>query len=137
MIKEYKVISDIIDTLNEGDILKYNPNTNEYFFTDKGNYPEAGYSYSRYVSLSSNVVEEYAKQGFLEAVEEKNEVSDTKVKKLLTEIKRLQNKYNQRKDAVEKKYNEGKMPTCQKVEHDTVYFNLMKVLNKLESIINE
>ena len=137
MIKEYKVISDIIDTLNEGDILKYNPNTNEYFFTDKGNYPEAGYSYSRYVSISSNVVEEYAKQGFLEAVEEKNEVSDTKVKKLLTEIKRLQNKYNQRKDAVEKKYNEGKMPTCQKVEHDTVYFNLMKVLNKLESIINE
>lgn len=137
MIKEYKVISDIIDTLNEGDILKYNPNTNEYFFTDKGNYPEAGYSYSRYVSLSSNVAEEYAKQGFLEAVEEKNEVSDTKIKKLLTEIKRLQNKYNQRKDAVEKKYNEGKMPTCQKVEHDTVYFNLMKVLNKLESIINE
>ena len=137
MIKEYKVISDIIDTLNEGDILKYNPNTNEYFFTDKGNYPEAGYSYSRYVSLSSNVVEEYAKQGFLEAVEEKNEVSDTKDKKLLTEIKRLQNKYNQRKDAVEKKYNEGKLPTCQKVEHDTVYFNLMKVLNKLESIINE
>lgn len=137
MIKEYKVISDIIDTLNEGDILKYNPNTNEYFFTDKGNYPEVGYSYSRYVSLSPNAVEEYAKQGFLEAVEEKNEASDAKIKKVLTEIKRLQNKYNQRKDAVEKKYNEGKMPTCQKVEHDTVYFNLMKVLNKLESIINE
>ena len=137
MIKEYKVISDIIDTLNEGDILKYNPNTNEYFFTDKGNYPDVGYSYSRYVSLSSNAVEEYAKQGFLEAVEEKNEASDAKIKKVLVEIKRLQNKYNQRKDAVEKKYNEGKMPTCQKVEHDTVYFNLMKVLNKLESIINE
>ena len=137
MIKEYKVISDIIDTLNEGDILKYNPNTNEYFFTDKGNYPDVGYSYSRYVSLSSNAVEEYAKQGFLEAVEEKCEASDAKIKKVLVEIKRLQNKYNQRKDAVEKKYNEGKMPTCQKVEHDTVYFNLMKVLNKLESIINE
>lgn len=137
MIKEYKVISDIIDTLNEGDILKYNPNTNEYFFTDKGNYPDVGYSYSRYVSLSSNAVEEYAKQGFLEAVEEKSEASDAKIKKVLAEIKRLQNKYNQRKDAVEKKYNEGKMPTCQKVEHDTVYFNLMKVLNKLESIINE
>lgn len=137
MIKEYKVISDIIDTLNEGDILKYNPNTNEYFFTDKGNYPDVGYSYSRYVSLSSNAVEEYAKQGFLEAVEEKSEASDAKIKKVLVEIKRLQNKYNQRKDAVEKKYNEGKMPTCQKVEHDTVYFNLMKVLNKLESIINE
>lgn len=137
MIKEYKVISDIIDTLNEGDILKYNPNTNEYFFTDKGNYPEVGYSYSRYVSLSPNAVEEYAKQGFLEAVEEKNEASDAKIKKALAEIKRLQNKYNQRKDAVEKKYAEGKMPTCQKVEHDTVYFNLMKVLNKLESIINE
>lgn len=137
MIKEYKVISDIIDTLNEGDILKYNPNTNEYFFTDKGNYPDVGYSYSRYVSLSSNAVEEYAKQGFLEAVEEKSEASDAKIKRVLAEIKRLQNKYNQRKDAVEKKYNEGKMPTCQKVEHDTVYFNLMKVLNKLESIINE
>ena len=40
-------------------------------------------------------------------------------------------------DLVEEKYEAGKMPTCQKVEHDTVYFNLMKVLNKFESIINE
>lgn len=138
MIKEYKVISnDIIDTLNMGEVLKYDPKREEYVFIKRKEYPKAGYSYGRYVSLSPSIVEEYARRGYLEAVEDKAVATNDKAKKVLTEIKRLQNKYNQRKDAVEKKYSEGKMPTCQKVEHDTVYFNLMKVLNKLENIINE
>ena len=52
-------------------------------------------------------------------------------------IAQLKNTYNQRKNNIEKKYQEGKIQTCVKVEHDTVYFNMMKLLNKLEAIINE
>lgn len=88
--------------------------------------------------ISANMIDNYVKAGLLSPTkEDKIDNNSDKVKKLYTEIKRLQNKYNQRNKVVEEKYEAGKMPTCQKVEHDTVYFNLMKVLNKFESIINE
>ena len=90
------------------------------------------------MSISANMIDNYVKAGLITPTkEDKIDNNSDKVKKLYTEIKRLQNKYNQRNKVVEEKYEAGKMPTCQKVEHDTVYFNLMKVLNKFESIINE
>lgn len=62
---------------------------------------------------------------------------EKKIKQIRTIIAQLKNTYNQRKNNIEKKYQEGKIQTCVKVEHDTVYFNMMKLLNKLEAIINE
>ena len=38
---------------------------------------------------------------------------------------------------MQKKYEAGKIPTCQKVEHDTVHFNLMKLLDNIYQIVNE
>ena len=36
------------------------------------------------------------------------------------------------------KYSEGKVPPCVKLEAETVYYNLTKVLNKIkEELINE
>jgi hypothetical protein len=40
-------------------------------------------------------------------------------------------------EALETQYNEGDVPQCVKVEADTVYFNLIKVLNKIKDIIHE
>jgi hypothetical protein len=34
-------------------------------------------------------------------------------------------------------YNDQEIPTCVKVEADTVYYNLTKVLNTIKDIINE
>ena len=34
-------------------------------------------------------------------------------------------------------YNEGEVPQCVKVEADTVYFNMTKVLKHIQGLINE
>jgi hypothetical protein len=45
--------------------------------------------------------------------------------------------YTSDHEALTAQYNEGDVPQCVKVEADTVYFNLIKVLNKIKDIINE
>ena len=40
-------------------------------------------------------------------------------------------------EALTAQYNEGDLPQCVKVEADTVYFNLNKVLNKIKEIIHD
>lgn len=96
-------------------------------------------NYYSQVAVSCDTIEEYAKSGLVEPIEnvtvESND--EKKIKQIRTIIAQLKNTYNQRKNNIEKKYQEGKIQTCVKVEHDTVYFNMMKLLNKLEAIINE
>lgn len=135
MCTEYKVIKPF-GCAEVDDMFHYNKEHN-LFTMDVENSTKHTYVYKN-MEISANVIENYVKAGLLEPTKEEsiNDGSD-KLKKVYTEIKRLQNKYNQRNKVVEEKYAAGKMPTCQKVEHDTVYFNLMKVLNKFESIINE
>ena len=91
---------------------------------------------SRSISLSKDLVEDYVKSGLLEPVTKDNDSSD-KLTKISNFIKQLKKKYDKRKEVVENKYKNGEIPTCVKVEHDTVYFNLTKLLNKIESIVNE
>lgn len=138
MIKQYKVIQPI-GVLEVGDVLTYDTATELYSFEQHIN--EDNYSSVRSVDLSPSMVEEYAKSGLVQAVETENKCCKCdctgKLKQLSTLISQLKNTYNQRNETMKKKYDEGKIQTCVKVEHDTVYFNMMKLLNKLESIINE
>lgn len=135
MITEYKVIKPF-GCAEVDDVFSYNKE-NENFIMSSEKTTDNTYS-AKSMVISANVIDNYTKAGLLSPTkEDKIDNNSDKVKKLYTEIKRLQNKYNQRNKVVEEKYEAGKMPTCQKVEHDTVYFNLMKVLNKFESIINE
>lgn len=135
MITEYKVIKPF-GCAEVDDVFSYNKE-NENFIMSSEKTTDNTYS-AKSMVISAKVIDNYTKAGLLSPTkEDKIDNNSDKVKKLYTEIKRLQNKYNQRNKVVEEKYEAGKMPTCQKVEHDTVYFNLMKVLNKFESIINE
>lgn len=135
MITEYKVIKPF-GCVEVDDVFSYNKE-NENFIMSSEKTTDNTYS-AKSMVISAKVIDNYTKAGLLSPTkEDKIDNNYDKVKKLYTEIKRLQNKYNQRNKVVEEKYEAGKMPTCQKVEHDTVYFNLMKVLNKFESIINE
>lgn len=135
MITEYKVIKPF-GCAEVNDVFSYNKE-NENFIMSSEKTTDNTYS-AKSMVISAKVIDNYTKAGLLSPTkEDKIDNNSDKVKKLYTEIKRLQNKYNQRNKVVEEKYEAGKMPTCQKVEHDTVYFNLMKVLNKFESIINE
>lgn len=135
MITEYKVIKPF-GCAEVDDVFSYNKE-NENFIMSSEKTTDNTYS-AKSMVISAKVIDNYTKAGLLSPTkEDKIDNNSDKVKKLYTEIKRLQNKYNQRNKVVKEKYEAGKMPTCQKVEHDTVYFNLMKVLNKFESIINE
>lgn len=134
MYTEYKVIKPF-GCAEVDDVFHYNAEHN-LFTMDVENSTKHTYVYKN-MEISANVIKNYVKAGLLEPTKEESIDGSDKLKKVYTEIKRLQNKYNQRNKVVEEKYADGKIPTCQKVEHDTVYFNLMKVLNKFESIINE
>lgn len=139
MVKQYRVIQDF-NHLKADSVL--NLEEGVYVYTEECDDTDNGYYSKQCVTISPEVADEYARAGILEAVEDqKRECCDcavnNKLKSIATLIKQLKNTYNQRKENVEKKYSEGKIQTCVKVEHDTVYYNLMKLLNKFEEIINE
>lgn len=126
-------------SLKKGDILTWSEDENQYVFVEEHD-GDNGYSSLR-VTLSESMVNLYFKEGFLDPYVEEKENKESEESKKLANLKQLisslKNTYEQRNKNVQKKYNAGKLPTCQKVEHDTVHFNLMKLLNKFESIINE
>lgn len=137
---EYEVIKpfSFSSLLKEGDILVYKDGS--YVFEKE--ISDDNFHARTKVVLSEALINEYEQAGLIKALssKDKNESSNTqdnKLNKISSLICQLKNSYNQRKNNIEKKYKEGKLQTCVKVEHDTVYFNLMKVLNKIESIINE
>ena len=125
MITEYKVIKPF-GVLKSGDILTLD--NDMYTFSDEKSSDSQNYYSQVNVAVSCDMIEEYAKSGLVEPIEnvtvESND--EKKIKQIRTIIAQLKNTYNQRKNNIEKKYQEGKIQTCVKVEHDTVYFNMMK-----------
>ena len=138
MVTEYKVIKPF-GTLKVGDVLKLDGDIFK-FENELSTGMNDFYSFTR-VAFNMDMAEEYAKSGLLEPISNTKDPNDdnslNKIKKVAQLIAQLKNTYNQRKANIEKKYNDGKIQTCLKVEHDTVYFNMMKLLNKFEAIINE
>lgn len=136
MIQEYKVVKPF-DTLKVGDVLEYNAENDVYNFSKY--FDEGDYSSLNSVVISSNLAKDYEKSGLLEAIKDVTEESklNEKFNKLTSLISSLKNTYTQRNAAMDKRFKEGKIQACVKTEHDTVHFNLMKLLNKFEEIINE
>lgn len=136
MITEYKVIKPF-SGLVENTIMTFNEETKKYEAQNETS-TENSFT-STFVSINQVIAENYEKAGLLEA-HTKDSVdnnAEAKLKELSNLIARLKNTYNQRRAALTRKFEEGKVQNCVKVEHDTVYFNLMKLLTKIEDIINE
>lgn len=138
MITEYKVIKPF-GPLKIGNILTLDDDM--YIFTYETDSEKSSYYSCVNFAISKEVAESYCKNGFIEPLIDNEPTKEctecNKIKEIKTLISQLKNTYNQRKENIEKKYADGKIQTCVKVEHDTVYFNLMKLLNKLETIVNE
>lgn len=135
MVDSYMATEDF-SLLFKGDVITLD--NGKYTLSKEDNYSDSNCvsHCSRSLSLSKEIVEDYVKSGLLEPVT-KNDNSSDKLNKITSLIKQLKKKYDRRNEVVENKYNNGEIPTCVKVEHDTVYFNLTKLLNKIESIVNE
>ena len=138
MVLKYKVINPFASA-KAGDVFTRDNETGSYIM--KYDTSDVNFSSSRMMCVTENVMRNYAKKGYLKEVEvvdtEKEQNCKDKIDKLRTFILSLKNTYTQRNESMQKKYEAGKIPTCQKVEHDTVHFNLMKLLDNIYQIVNE
>lgn len=125
---KYKVIKDF-GSARKGDVLVEDEDgLLSFFIEDKG--------ITRVMSMDCETAEEFASEGKLEEIVEPT--SDDKIEAAIELIDILLEKYESDYADVMDKYNEGKVQPCVKVEAETVYFNLTKVLNKVkELLINE
>lgn len=94
---------------------------------------------SRNVCISSDVADTLVLAEYLEEFEE-CEVTCPEEEKLETVLNFIDEKLKQYEDdheALIEQYNEGAVPPCVKVEADTVYFNLNKILTAIKNIITD
>lgn len=93
---------------------------------------------SRNICISSDIADTLATAGYLEEFEEMVvSIAEDKLSEVLNFVEEKIEQYTADHEALTEQYNEGDVPQCVKVEADTVYFNLLKVLNKIKDIINE
>jgi hypothetical protein len=136
-MKTYKVIKEF-GCAQKGDIL----HENEEGFFELGVECDCSDCYSsRFICISSDIAVTLESAGYLQELEE-DEVTPTcpseeKLEAVLAFIEEKIEQYTADHEALTAQYNEGDVPQCVKVEADTVYFNLIKVLNKIKNIINE
>nr|DAU07214.1 MAG TPA: hypothetical protein [Caudoviricetes sp.] len=95
---------------------------------------EEGNSF-RSAMIDERTVEDLRLEGLLVAnTEPKNDKINTTIEFIDSLLKQYEDDYKE----VMQKYKEGKVQPCVKVEAETVYFNLTKVLNKVrEELTNE
>lgn len=88
----------------------------------------------RSAMIDEHTVEGLYEEGILTMVDPKNDKIDATVEFIDSLLKQYEDDYEE----VMQKYKEGKVQPCVKVEAETVYFNLTKVLNKVrEELTNE
>lgn len=92
---------------------------------------------SRSICISSDIADTLATAGYLEEFEEEVICPIAKLNEISNFVETKIEQYTSDHEALTAQYNEGDVPQCVKVEADTVYFNLIKVLNKIKDIINE
>lgn len=134
-MKQYKVIKEF-GCAQKGDVL--NENEEGIFELNVECDCEDCYS-SRSICISSDIANTLKSAGYLEEFEEIEPISpsEEKLQEVLNFIEEKIEQYAEDHEALTAQYNEGDVPQCVKVEADTVYFNLIKVLNKIKEIIHE
>lgn len=121
---KYRVIKSF-GFLNNGDELTLD--NNGYYTNEK----ESEHNYSS-TKLNEAACNHYVDLGILE------EVKDTdKYDALMDFIDDKLEQYKEDHDKMNEAYNNQEIPTCVKVEADTVYYNMTKILNKIKEMINE
>ena len=135
-MKNYKVIKEFASA-QKGDMLTYNEDTNLYEFsmTTENDSEKC----SRYMCMDEETAEEFVESGNLLVIEDEDkEISAIdKLCALSDLIDTLEAQYKKDHDALVEAYNNQEIPTCVKVEADTVYFNMNQILKKVKEIINE
>lgn len=135
-MKNYKVIKEFASA-QKGDMLTYNEDTNLYEFSMTAENDNE--KCSRYMCMDEETAEEFVESGNLLVIEDEDkEISAIdKLCALSDLIDTLEAQYKKDHDDIVEAYNNQEIPTCVKVEADTVYFNMNQILKKVKEIINE
>lgn len=131
-MKQYKVIKEF-GCAQKGDVLQENE---EGLFELSVECNCDDCYCSRNICISSDIADTLVSAEYLEEFEEV-EADDARIVKVLEFCNEKIEQYTTDHEALTEQYNEGDVPQCVKVEADTVYFNLIKVLNKIKEIIHE
>lgn len=132
MCNEYKVIQEFCN-LKKGDMLVYNPDADLYVCDIERN------GVKTTVWLNNSAVDEKYDDGFLAvtpAQDDNDELQKT-IDNTLERIDDLINQYGEDNKIINDKYNNQEVPTCVKLEADTVHYNLIKVLKEIKGLLNE
>lgn len=132
----YKVIKPF-GVAVKGDIFDNNedPNTFEMLHTENANsvYSEC------YMSINTVDVEGYVAEGYLIKVDEEEpcQCDCQKLARVTTKVNELIEQYTDDYNRLKDEYEEGNVQQCVKVEAETVYTNMIKVLNCIKKILDE
>lgn len=134
-MKQYKVIKEF-GCAQKGDVLKENE---EGLFELSVECDCDDMYCSRSICISADIANTLVSSEYLEELEECEVTcpSEEKLQKVSKHVDELLERYASDHEALIAQYNEGEVPQCVKVEADTVYFNLIKVLNNIKELINE
>lgn len=130
--KEYKVIKDFA-AAKKGDILTYDPDLKLFVMN------ESDENSGRAVFIDEETADSFVEEGCLVCMDNDSEEDNatTKLCKIADLVDTLSEQYQKDHDDIITAYNNQEVPTCVKVEADTVYFNMNQILKKIKEIINE
>lgn len=135
---KYKFIEDTefaFGRFSKGDIIEYNETLDAWGHTEEHE------DICAVVTLSESIVEKWIAENRLIPVEMpancQCQCKCEKLDKVKAEVDKLLETYEKNYNELIEQYNEGDVPPCIKVEAETVYFNLTKVLNTIKDLLNE
>lgn len=135
-MRTYKVIKSF-GIAKKGDIFELNEDG--IYSMDRTDEHKNGASISKVqMEMSQDVIDEFVEKGFMiEVEEETSDIYEQKINDIADYVDELIDTYeNSYRDMIESFHN-GDVQPCVKVEAETVYYNMIKVLNSIKNKINE
>lgn len=128
---KYKVVEDF-GSLIKGDILEQRGDV--YVLEERINID--GYTSYRYAEFDKEALDEEVNSGRIITIED--ELTDDYAKRLndtINLLNELDKKYYEDYNKLMEEYEKGDVPTCLKVEAETVYENLGKLVNAIRKTL--
>lgn len=136
-MKTYKVIKPFNNAI-KGDIFFCDPNYDETVYQLERNEITDNIQSTVYMEISKDIIGEFVKEGYLvECNEEDTDTDEDSLHVILDYVEGLMVQYSQDYNDMLKSFEGGDIQPCVKVEAETVYYNLNKVLNSIKDKIYE
>lgn len=137
-MKVFKVIKPFNNAI-KGDIFYCDPDYDENVYELERNEIKDNIQTTVYMEMTKEIIDEFVKQGYLVECDEEDEIADepTGLEKVLNYVDSLINQYTEDYNNMLKSFEDGDIQPCVKVEAETVYYNLNKVLNAIKDKIHE